>query len=329
MIMGPKKIFVAYMASTAAALSNVVVSATTNTVLAWPTSLPGHGNLDVNISAMALDTGSTVLLDLINTNAIPGTFSLTKEGKTPCVDPFNFDVTDSVNGKLCLDGNVTYESVNRWLHGLSQLNLDANPNESSLHYNIEIKYMVHVSMPRVIYSTRMAPTFISPTDLNAVMAPVILAGPDSIQPWLNSLVRRARHSGCQHILFPSSSQSKSLPLHQFQHRDHLQGIQNRLQRETAGRLVRESVPGYIWAYMLTLVVHPDELFADPALSVGIAQVAAARVPDAPVTEREWARLSYELKGACPDDYPTRAHYEQGQKWLSTVTKRHRLGQGQV
>lgn len=78
--------------------------------------------------------------------------------------------------------------------------------------------------------------------------------------------------------------------------------------------------------MLTLVVHPDELFADPALAVKMARVAATRAPDAPVTDRDWYRLRYELMGACPDDYPSRAHYEQGQKWLDALIKRHRLGQ---
>lgn len=231
------------------------------------------------------------------------------------------------------------------------------------------------------------------------MSIVILTGPENIQPWLHSLARRARHSGCYHILFPSttssSSSSSSTSLNGYrsegiahkhqqdqqhhhhrsssnrrtttnnnntnsknhtntnhsnthssshhgshsshhgpssgedapQHLHHLQGIADRLQRETACRLVRESVPGPIWAYMLTLVVDADELFADPALAVRMARVAAARAPDAPITDRDWHRLRYELRGGIPDDYPTRAHYEQGQKWLDTVTKRHRLGQG--
>lgn len=159
------------------------------------------------------------------------------------------------------------------------------------------------------------------------MPPTLLLGPETIQPWLQSLIKRSKQSGCQHILFPSSSSSSSS--HSSTHRTHsrqLHGIEDRLQKETAGRLIRDSVPGHIWAYMLTLVVHPDELFADPALAVKMARVAATRAPDAPVTERDWHRLRYELKGACPDDYPSRAHYEQGQKWLDTVIKRHRFGQ---
>lgn len=165
------------------------------------------------------------------------------------------------------------------------------------------------------------------------MAPTILSGPETIQPWLQSLVRRSKHSGCHHILFPSTSSSSSghapSTSHQHSPSRHLRGIEDRLQKETAGRLVRESLTGGTWAYMLTLVVHPDELFADPALAVKMARVAATRAPDAPVTDRDWYRLRYELKGACPDDYPSRAHYEQGQRWLDTVIKRHRLGQGQA
>lgn len=153
------------------------------------------------------------------------------------------------------------------------------------------------------------------------MAPTLLAGPETIQPWLHSLVGRARRAHCQGILFPSSSRSTSP--------SSLRAIEDRLQRETAGRLVRDSISGHIWAYMLTLVVHPDELFTDPGLCVRMAQVAAARAPDAPVTDRDWYRLRYELKGACVDDYPSRAHYEQGRKWLDAVVKRHRLGQGQA
>ncbi|CAN8096473.1 unnamed protein product [Discula destructiva] len=161
------------------------------------------------------------------------------------------------------------------------------------------------------------------------MAPTLLSGPETIEPWLHSLVKRSKHSGCHHILFPSSSRSStSSSSSKHNHNRHLQGIEDRLQKETAGRLVRESLPGHIWAYMLTLVVHPDELFADPALAVKMARVAAARAPDAPVTDRDWYRLRYELQGACPDDYPSRAHYEQGRMWLDTVIKRHRLGQSQ-
>lgn len=167
------------------------------------------------------------------------------------------------------------------------------------------------------------------------MSSVVLTGPENIQPWLHGLVRRARHSGCHHILFPTtttaitSSPSSSSPSSRPspRHGSHLQGIADRLQREAACRLVRESVPGPIWAYMLTLVVDADELFADPALAVRVARVAAARSPDAPVTERDWHRLRYELRGGRPDDYPTRAHYEQGRRWLDAVTRRHRLGQG--
>lgn len=81
--------------------------------------------------------------------------------------------------------------------------------------------------------------------------------------------------------------------------------------------------------MLTLVVDADELFADPALAVRVARLAAARAPDAPVTDRDWYRLRYELQGGIPDDYPSRAHYEQGLKWLESAIKRHRLGQGMV
>lgn len=108
----------------------------------------------------------------------------------------------------------------------------------------------------------------------------------------------------------------------------MRGIADRLERETACRLIRESVPGHIWAYMLTLVVDADELFADPALAVRMARVAATRAPDAPVTDRDWYRLRYEFQGAVPEDYPSRTHYEQGQKWLDTVVKRHRLEQDQ-
>ncbi|KAJ4420956.1 hypothetical protein N0V82_003998 [Gnomoniopsis sp. IMI 355080] len=176
------------------------------------------------------------------------------------------------------------------------------------------------------------------------MSPTLLLGPETIQPWLQSLVKRSKYAGCHHVLFPaSSSQQSTTGAHASTHHSssssssrnnntatsrHLHGIEERLQKETAGRLVKDSVPGHIWAYMLTLVVHPDELFADPALAVKMARVAATRAPDAPVTDRDWYRLRYELKGACPDDYPSRMHYEQGQKWLDTVIKRHRLGQTQ-
>lgn len=90
--------------------------------------------------------------------------------------------------------------------------------------------------------------------------------------------------------------------------------------------MQESVPGAIWAYMLTLVVDADELFADPALAVRMARVAAMRAADAPVTDRDWHRLRYELRDGVPGDYPSRAHFEQGRRWLDLVVRRRRSGQ---
>lgn len=157
------------------------------------------------------------------------------------------------------------------------------------------------------------------------MAPVILTGPENLQSWLNDLTRRARRSGCYQMLFPSPSSFTHLgrsSRQQHRRTAHPQGIADRLERETANRLLRDSIPGALWAYILTLVVAPDELSADPALAVKMARVAAMRARDAPVTDREWNRLRSGYLEAHPRDYPTRAHFEQGQEWLDTVTKRY-------
>lgn len=155
------------------------------------------------------------------------------------------------------------------------------------------------------------------------MVPVILTGPENLQSWLNDLTRRARRGGCYQTLFPSSSSFTHLGRANRHHRNaHTQGTADRLEHDVAMRLLRDSIAGSIWAYMLTLVVTSDELFADPALAVKMARVAATRSPGAPATDREWNRLRCGLEVAKPGDYPTRAHFEQGQKWLDMVIKRY-------
>lgn len=86
------------------------------------------------------------------------------------------------------------------------------------------------------------------------------------------------------------------------------------------RLLRDSIPGHLWAYMLTLVVSPDELLSDPALAVRMARLAATRAPTAPTTDREVGRLRYVYDMAKPGDYLSTAHFEEGYKWLETATK---------
>lgn len=122
------------------------------------------------------------------------------------------------------------------------------------------------------------------------------------------------------MLFPSSSSFTHLGRRCNRHQRslHLQGMADRLERETAMGLLRDSIPGHIWAYMLTLVVTPEELMGDPALAVRTARVAAARANDAPTTDREVSRLRSVYNRAKAGAYPSRAHFEQGQKWLDTV-----------
>lgn len=156
------------------------------------------------------------------------------------------------------------------------------------------------------------------------MAPIVLEGPDNLQSWLNDLGRRARRGGCYQMLFPSPSSFTHLGRRCNRHQRslHLQGMADRLERETAMGLLRDSIPGHLWAYMLTLVVTPEELMGDPALAVRTARVAAARANGAPTTDREVGRLRHVYNLARAGDYPSRAHFEQGQKWLDTAAKRY-------
>lgn len=155
------------------------------------------------------------------------------------------------------------------------------------------------------------------------MAPVILTGPENLQLWLNDLTRRARRGGCYQMLFPSSSSFTHLGRSNRHHRNaHLQGTADRLERELAMGLLRDSIPGHMWAYMLTLVVSPDELLADPALAVRMARVAATRAPNAPTTDREVDRLLCVYSMAKARDYLSKRQFEQGQKWLETATQRY-------
>lgn len=180
---------------------------------------------------------------------------------------------------------------------------------------------------RLIHSVHHFDTSISilPQLVSVIMAPVILTGPENLQSWLNDLTRRARRGGCYQMLFPSSSSFTHLGRsNRQQHRNaHLQGIADRQEREAACRLLRDSISGHIWAYMLSLVVTAEELFAEPALAVKTARTAATRAPDAPVTDRERSRLRGVYDVARREDYPTRTHFEQGQRWLDTATRRCR------
>lgn len=130
------------------------------------------------------------------------------------------------------------------------------------------------------------------------------------------------------MLFPSSSSLTHLGRGANRHRrnSHLQGIADRLEREAAMGLLRDSIPGHMWAYMLTLVVTPEELVGDPALAVRTARVAAARAGEAPRTDREVGRLRsvHELARHAGGDeyYPSRAHFEQGQNWLAMAARRY-------
>lgn len=159
-------------------------------------------------------------------------------------------------------------------------------------------------------------------NLPATMAPILLTGPENLQAWVNDLTRRARRGGCYQMLFPSSSSFTSLGRsNRHQHGNaHLRCVADRHERDAACKLLRDSIPGHIWAYMLTLVVTPEDLFADPALAVKLARAAATRTREAPVTDREGSRLRYVYEVAKPRDYPTGAHFEQGQRWLAETTK---------
>lgn len=71
-----------------------------------PSMIPGHGTLQINMSAVASDTRSTDLISLIDDKLIPSTFVISKDGgDEPCDNPLLYTYADAVNGTLCLGGH--------------------------------------------------------------------------------------------------------------------------------------------------------------------------------------------------------------------------------
>ncbi|PSR81073.1 hypothetical protein BD289DRAFT_45744 [Coniella lustricola] len=101
-----KTMLIVIAASVAAAVPGPAASATTTaTVLAWPSMIPGHGTLQINMSAVASDTNSSDLISLIDEKLIPSNFVLFKDGDEPCANPLLYTYADAVNGTLCLGGH--------------------------------------------------------------------------------------------------------------------------------------------------------------------------------------------------------------------------------
>lgn len=77
-----------------------------------PVSLLGHGNLTVNLTALAHDANSTALLHVIDTYDLPGTFTISKHVDLACDGRVDFDnITQAVAGDLCLGADNGYNDA--------------------------------------------------------------------------------------------------------------------------------------------------------------------------------------------------------------------------
>ncbi|CAN8097617.1 unnamed protein product [Discula destructiva] len=105
--------------------------------LSWPSYLPGHGNLTVNVTAITDSEeggNSTAMLDLITAYQLPEIFTIAKEeaGGQTCDGRVDFTIlTDAgVTGELCLGTNAS--NYSDLAHAFQASNKVAQPAEGEI-----------------------------------------------------------------------------------------------------------------------------------------------------------------------------------------------------
>lgn len=75
-------------------------------------NLPGHGNLLVNMTAIANDANTTALLKVMTFYHLPDTFIISKHAEFACDGRVDFDnITKAVAGDLCLGSDTDYSDA--------------------------------------------------------------------------------------------------------------------------------------------------------------------------------------------------------------------------
>lgn len=96
-----------------------------NTLLPWPSYLPGWGMLTVSRNLLAEEYDMGLLNQPGALDSLPHIFTIRRQGNGTCDNPYDFPRTRAVYGTLCPPEGEEYESAVKEVTGTALAELEA------------------------------------------------------------------------------------------------------------------------------------------------------------------------------------------------------------